>query len=59
MNATAIKIDNKKYRIIAEEDYMALMQDIKDLKKVLKRRSEPETEARSFFESARPAKSSK
>ena len=34
MNATSIKIDGKKYRIIAEEDYLVLMQDIKDLKSI-------------------------
>ncbi len=49
MTATSIKIDNKKYRVIAEEDYLTLLQDLKDLKKVLKRRSEKGTEARAFF----------
>ena len=50
MAATSLKIDNKKYRIIPEEDYLALMQDINDLKKVLKRRSETGVEAHAFFE---------
>jgi hypothetical protein len=49
MNAASVKIDNKKYRIIPEEDYLALMRDIKDLKKVFKRRSEKGIEAREFF----------
>jgi hypothetical protein len=49
MNALSIKIDSKKYRIIAESDYMTLLQDIKDLKKVLKRRNEKGVEAREFF----------
>jgi hypothetical protein len=52
MTATSIKIDSKKYRIIPEEDYLSLMQDIKDLKKILKRRSESEMDARTFFKSA-------
>ena len=52
MNATSIKIDTRKYRIIPEEDYLILMRDIKDLKKVLKRRSEPGMEARAFFKIA-------
>lgn len=52
MNAASIKIENKKYRLISEDDYLTLLQDIKDLKKVLKRRSESGTEARSFFKAA-------
>lgn len=49
MTATTVKIDNKKYRIIAEEDYKSLMQDMSDLKKVFKRRNEKGTEAKEFF----------
>ncbi len=49
MNATPIKINGKKYVLIAEEDYRNLLQDIKDLSKVLKRQSEREMEARAFF----------
>ena len=52
MNTTSVKIDNKKYRIISEEDYLALIRDINDLKKVFKRRSEKGMEARSFFKKA-------
>ena len=52
MNATSIKIDSKKYRIISEEDYVSLLRDIKDLKKVLKRKSEAGMEARTFFKAA-------
>jgi hypothetical protein len=52
MNATSIKIDSKKYRIIPEEDYLTLMQDIKDLKKIIKRRTETGMEARLFFKNA-------
>jgi hypothetical protein len=33
MNATSIKIDSKKYRIISEDDYLTLLQDLIDLKK--------------------------
>ena len=52
MTATTIKIENKKYRLILEEDYLTLLNDIKDLKKVLKRRSEKGMEARAFFKDA-------
>lgn len=57
MNAPSIKIDSKKYRLIAEEDYLSLLQDIKDLKKVLRRKSEPGMEARTFFKAADARKS--
>ncbi len=50
MTATPVKIDNKKYRIISEEDYLTLIRDINDLKKVFKRRSEAGMEAHAFFE---------
>ena len=52
MNATSVKIDNKKYRIIPEEDYLAMVRNINDLKKVFKRRSEKGVEARAFFKDA-------
>lgn len=49
MKAKKIKIDNKIYRLISEEDYLALLNDIKDLKKVFKRRSEKGVNARDFL----------
>ena len=52
MATSSIKIDNKKYRVIPEEDYLTLLRDINDLKKVLKRRSETGMEARAFFKIA-------
>ncbi len=52
MTAASVKIDNKKYRIIPEEDYLTIIQDIKDLKKVFKRHSEKGIEAREFFKNA-------
>lgn len=52
MTATAIKIDNKKYRLIPEEEYKTLLRDISDLKKVFKRRDEKGMEAREFFKIA-------
>ena len=57
MTATSVKIDNKKYRIIPEEDYLALIRDINDLKKVFKRRSETGIEAHAFFETIAKKKS--
>jgi len=52
MSPTLVKIENKKYCIIPEEDYLALINDIKDMKKVLKRTSEKGMEAKAFFEKA-------
>ncbi len=49
MNAASVKIGSKKDRIMAESDYITLLQDIRDLEKVLKRRNEKGTEAREFF----------
>ncbi|MBC7553234.1 MAG: hypothetical protein H7257_04590 [Taibaiella sp.] len=49
MTVTSVKIDNKKYRIISEEEYLNLLQDISDLKKIFKRSSEKGIEARDFF----------
>ena len=57
MTATAVKIDNKKYRIISEEDYLTLIRDINDLKKVFKRRSETGVEAHAFFDAIAAKKS--
>ncbi len=57
MTATSVKIDNKKYRIISEEDYLTMIRDINDLKKVFKRRSETGIEAHTFFETIAKKKS--
>ena len=51
MTATLVKIDNKKYRIFSEEDCLALVRDINDLKKTFELRTEAGIEAHSFFES--------
>ena len=49
MNAPTVKIYNKKYRIISESDYAALLQDIKDLKKIMKRLNEPGINVHEFY----------
>ncbi len=36
MSAASVKIENKKYRIIPEADYISLINDVKVLKKILK-----------------------
>ncbi len=54
MKTTSLKIDGKKYRIIKERDYTAMLRDINDLGKILKGYSENGEEARAFFNAATP-----
>lgn len=42
-------IDKKKYRLIAEAEYLKLKEDLKDLRIILKRRNEKGMEANEFF----------
>lgn len=44
-----LTIDKKRFTIVPEKEYLNLVQDIADLKKVLKRRKEPGIEAKEFF----------
>ena len=50
-------IDKKKYRLIAEEDYLKLKEDLKDLRIILKRRNEKGMEAGEFFAKLKNKKS--
>ncbi len=45
-----ITIANQRFSIMPEKQYKVLLQDIEDLKKVLKRRNEPGMEAYAFFD---------
>ena len=47
--AQTITIEKKRFAILPEKDYLNLLQDVEDLKKVLKRRNESGTEAKEFF----------
>lgn len=49
MKAQSIVLDKKKYFLIEESEYLALKEDIADLKKVFERRSEKGVEANIFF----------
>ncbi len=44
-----ITIEKKRFAIVPEKEYLDLLQDVADLKKVLKRRKEPGMEANLFF----------
>jgi hypothetical protein len=47
--AQTLIINKKKYRLIAEEEYQQLKEDLRDLKTIVKRKKERGTEAKEFF----------
>ncbi len=49
IKAQTIIIDKKRFAVLPEKEYLTILQDIADLKKVIKRRNEPGTEATLFF----------
>lgn len=46
---TTLTIDKKKYRILPEKRYQQLIEDLRDLRTILKRRNEKGMEAEKFF----------
>ena len=46
---STLTIDKKKYRIIPEKEYRQLIEDLRDLRTILKRRNEKGIEAEKFF----------
>ena len=52
MNASLVKIGDKKYMFISEKEYLTLLNDLKDLNKVLKGCNESGIEAMAFFKTA-------
>jgi hypothetical protein len=46
---STLTIDKKKYRIIPEKEYLKLIEDLRDLRRILKRKNEKGTEAEKFF----------
>jgi hypothetical protein len=49
MNHPTIIVENKKFVLLPNEEYLDLLQDIADLKKVFARKNESSIEANSFF----------
>lgn len=49
MKPQSIIIEKKKFLLLPEKEYLEMLQDIADLKKVLRRKNEPGMEARIFF----------
>ncbi|HEX4875489.1 MAG TPA: hypothetical protein VFV31_02385 [Chitinophagaceae bacterium] len=48
---STLTIDKKKYRIIPEKEYRQLLEDLRDLRLMLKRKNEKGMEAEKFFAS--------
>jgi hypothetical protein len=59
MNTTTITIEKKKYRLIPEQEYKAILADIADIKKVLKRKDESAIDADTFFKNLKRSKNAK
>jgi len=51
MAAPVITIDKKKYRVIPDEEYRQLLEEIRDLSIILKRKNEKNIDATTFFAS--------
>ena len=49
MKTQTITIENKKYCLIPQSEYLDLKADINDLKKIFARRNEAGVDAKSFF----------
>ena len=49
MAVRTLIIDKKKYKLITEKEYLLLKEDLRDLRTILKRKSEKGMEARQFF----------
>ena len=49
MAAPVITIEKKRYRVIPDEEYLQLLEDIRDLSIILKRKNEKNIDATLFF----------
>ncbi len=49
MAGQTLIIEKKKYRLIAEEEYLQLKEDLRDFRTILKRKKEKGLEANAFF----------
>ena len=56
MKFPSITIEQKKYILIPNEEYITLKEDIEDLKKVLQRKNETGKEAKGFFSDLKKSK---
>ncbi len=56
MKVQTITIEKKRFAIIPEKEYLTLLEDINDIKKVFKRKSETGMEASLFFNKLKSSK---
>lgn len=56
MSTPVLVIDKKKYRLISEKEYLQLNEDLRDLRTILKRKSEKGVEAKEFFSKLKKGK---
>lgn len=56
MKVQTLVIENKRFAIIPEKEYLGMKEDIADLKTVFKRRDEKGIEAKLFFDKLKKAK---
>lgn len=56
MKVQTLVIENKRFAIIPEKEYLGMKEDIDDLKTVFKRRDEKGIEAKLFFDKLKKAK---
>jgi hypothetical protein len=57
MPIPTLTINKKKYRIIPEKEYRQMIEDLRDLRTILKRRNEKDIEAEKFFATLEKKKS--
>jgi len=56
MKVQTITIEKKRFAVIPEADYLTLIEDINDIKKVFKRKNETGMEASAFFQKLKSTK---
>ena len=56
MATTTLVIEKKKYRLIPNEEYLQLMEDIRDLTIIASRKDEKTIDAKKLFETIRKSR---
>jgi hypothetical protein len=59
MKVQTITIEKKRFAVIPEKKYLSLLEDMADIKKVLKRKNESGVEAVAFFSKLKKASKAK
>jgi hypothetical protein len=59
MKVQTLTIEKKRFALIPEKEYLSLVNDVADIKKVLRRRQETGIEANLFFEKLKAKRKTK